>query len=429
MKRFSLTLAIKTGLIRDILTLFTGNAIAFIIPVLVYPLLSRIFSTEDYALFGLYAGVFGFLEIASAGRYDFSIVLPEKDDDAINLVAGGLIVAFLFSLFVLMAVFLFGNQLADALHNMRLAPWLFLLPAGLFFISVSKLCNSWLIRVKNFRASSINKASQKMAEVVVQLTLGTLKAGNGLIFGEFFGRIFNAIFSFYQSLRSGLDRNKVNGSMMLFNLRRYLELPKYGILPSMLNALGGIMPVFIISAYYSGEISGSFNFSRLILSVPFALIAAGISQVLMQEVSVKKNSHLPVSGELFPLAIKLALLSGGAVIVLFFAGPQLFELVFGAKWRTSGEFTSILILSTAVNFVVSPFTILLVVLGRIKWLSRWQIFYFLAISILWVVPHGAINNFLGTLVVIDVVSYMIYGLVIYRTIKSYENNLMTLNRS
>ena len=70
---------------KDIFTLLTGNAVAFIIPVLVYPLLSRIYSTEDYALFGLYIGVFSFLEIASAGRYDFAIVMPEKDEAALNI--------------------------------------------------------------------------------------------------------------------------------------------------------------------------------------------------------------------------------------------------------------------------------------------------------------------------------------------------------
>jgi O-antigen/teichoic acid export membrane protein len=418
---------IKPGLVRDILTLFTGNAIAFIIPVLVYPVLSRIFSPGDYALFGLYAAVFGFLEIASAGRYDFSVVLPEQDEEAVNLVAGGLAVALLFSLLVLVLVFLFGPLAARAFNNPAVAPWLWLLPLGLFFISASKLCNAWLIRVKNFRASSINKASQKIAEVCAQLALGITKTGNGLIFGDVLGRFFNALVSYYQSLRSGFNPHNIHRLAIWHALKRYRDLPKFGILPSMLNALGGIMPVLMISSHYSTDVSGSFNFSRLILSVPFALIAAGISQVLMQQVSVKKNERKPVSDDLFPLALKLAVLSLIATVVLFFAAPSLFELVFGTKWRTSGVFTSILILSTAVSFIVSPFTILLVVLGRIRWLSIWQVFYFVAISVLWFLPRMAILNFLMVLVIVDVLSYSFYGVLIYQAIVRYEKNLTLLN--
>src|SRR5689334_10723059 len=94
----------NSNFIRNILTLSTGNAIAFIIPVILYPVLSRVFAPEDYALFGLYAGVFGFLEIASAGRYDFAVVMPREDNDAMNLVGGALIISICYSFFIFLLV-------------------------------------------------------------------------------------------------------------------------------------------------------------------------------------------------------------------------------------------------------------------------------------------------------------------------------------
>ncbi len=418
-------LHISSTFTRNLLTLITGNTIALIIPIILYPLLSRIFTPEDYALFGVYFSVYIFLEIASAGRYELAVVIPKKDSDATNLVAGSLLISLGYSIFILILVIFFREWLAHKLNNPGLADWLFLLPPSLLLVSISKLCNNWLIRKKQFKASSINKASQKLTETSAQLILGILRTGNGLVLGDVIGRLFNAIFSFYQSFHSGLQRSQVEIKTIKAVLIEYVEFPKFGILPSMLNTLAGMLPVFIISAYYSVEISGSFNFSRIILSVPFALISAGISQVLMQQVSERRNNQETISAELFSLAIKLAILSGLGVIVLWAAGPQLFEIIFGVKWKQSGEFTSILIFSYAISFIVSPFSILLTLLGQIKQLSYWQVFYFVATCFLWMFKEIPVEHFLLALVIIDIISYTLYGALIYRSVKKYEVSLIT----
>jgi O-antigen/teichoic acid export membrane protein len=416
-------LLISSTFTRNLLTLITGNTIALIIPIILYPLLSRIFTPEDYALFGVYFSVYIFLEIASAGRYELAVVIPKKDSDAMNLVAGSLLISLGYSILILILVIFFREWLAQKLNNPGLADWLFILPPSLLLVSISKLCNNWLIRRKQFKASSINKASQKLAETFAQLILGILKTGNGLVLGDATGRLFNAFFSFYQSIHSGLQRSHVDIKTIKALLKQYVEFPKFGILPAMLNTLAGMLPVFIISAYYSAEISGSFNFSRIILSVPFALISAGISQVLMQQVSERRNNQETISAELFSLAIKLAMLSVLGIIVLWAAAPQLFEFIFGIKWKQSGEFTSILIFSYAITFIISPFSILLSVLGKIKLLSIWQVFYFLLSCSLWVLRDVKIETFLFFLVMVDIVSYLLYGLIIYRSVRNYELKL------
>jgi O-antigen/teichoic acid export membrane protein len=410
---------------KNVVTLVSGNAIALLLPIVFYPVLSRVFSPADYALFGLYISVFSFLEIASAGRYDFAVVMPSQDEDAINLVAGGFLISVLFSIFILVLVSFTKDILATSLRNPNLANWLFLLPPALLLVSISKLCNAWLIRIKKFKSASVNKVSQKSAEVSAQLLFGFIRFGNGLVFGDFAGKLFNAGFSIHQSIKSGLNKKLVSISSIRVNLKRYSELPKYNILPSMLNTLGGMLPVFIISRYYAVEESGSFNFSRIILSLPFALIANGISQVISQDVSEKKNNHQPVFKDVLSLVLKLSVLSLIGIITLHFLGAELFEWVFGVKWRLAGEYTSILIFSYAISFMVSPFSMLLVILGKIKWASLWQVFYFSAVCLLWFLNDLPITQFLIALVAIDILAYLLYGLLIYRTIRIYDQDFIT----
>jgi O-antigen/teichoic acid export membrane protein len=409
---------------RNIFTLFTGNAVAFIIPILLYPVLSRIFSPDDYALFGLYIGLFGFLEIASAGRYDFAVMMPAKDEDASSLIAGGLTFAFLYALIVFTIAFFAKGWIAERFNNPDLEPWLLVLPLSLLLISLSKLFNAWLIRVKRFRATSLNKASQKIAESSTQILFGVVKSSNGLILGDLAGRFFNAIFSVYQGQKTGFSVSGISRQSIKSNLRKYADFPKYSIVPSMLNALGGMLPIFIISAFYSTQESGSYNFSRIILSVPFALISAGISQVLMQQVAERRNSNLSIAPDLSSLVLKLSIVSLAGVIVLFWAAPVLFAFVFGSQWHEAGEFTRLLIFSYAVSFVVSPFSVLPMMLGKIKWSSYWQVFYFLFSSILWFLRDFRIYQFLLALVVIDIIAYAIYGWLIYKGVRNYERKLV-----
>ncbi len=417
----------QTTLIRNVLTLFFGNVVAFLVPLVLYPVLSRVFTQADYAVFGLFSSIFAFLEIASTGRYDLAIVIPKQSEDGINLVAGGFLISVLYSLLIFFLVLLLGNFTAQNLNNGDLAKWLLLMPGGLFFISISKLCNAWLIRSKCFKAASVNKASQKIAEGLAQVSLGFLRIGNGLVLGDLAGRFFNAAFSIYQSVKHGLDRNKINFESISANLKTHIEFPKYSILPSMLNTLAGMMPVFIVSMYYSVENSGDFNFSRIVLSVPFALIATGISQVLMQQVSERKRNGEPIEEEVYSLAKKLFAISVIGTVVIFLFGPELFEFVFGAKWKVAGWYTSILILSTSISLVVSPFSILLPTLGRVRWGSYWQVFYFVFVSTLWFLKDIDIIKFFIAIVVVDVISYLLYGVVIVKAIRDYSSTLAKIH--
>jgi O-antigen/teichoic acid export membrane protein len=191
----------------------------------------------------------------------------------------------------------------------------------------------------------------------------------------------------------------------------------------MLNALAGMLPVFIVSSSFSTQVSGNFNFSRIVLSIPFALIASGISQVLMQQVSERRHKNLSFAADVFSLASKLSVLSVIGIFILYFWGAELFVLVFGNQWRSSGQYTSVLIFSYAVSFIVSPFSVLLISLEKIKWAGYWQIFYFAAISVLWFFTGAQIVNFLIALVVIDIISYGLYGFIIYQAVWDYEHNL------
>ena len=67
----------------DILTLIKGNTIAQTIPIIIAPILARIYNPENFADFGLYMSILAILTVFVTGKYELAIMLPKKDRNAL----------------------------------------------------------------------------------------------------------------------------------------------------------------------------------------------------------------------------------------------------------------------------------------------------------------------------------------------------------
>ena len=72
---------------RNVLTLVTGITIAQAIPIAISPILTRIYTAEDFGVFALYMSVASLLAVVATSSYEHAIILPKKDEDAVNIVA------------------------------------------------------------------------------------------------------------------------------------------------------------------------------------------------------------------------------------------------------------------------------------------------------------------------------------------------------
>ena len=86
----------KSEFSRNVLTLMTGTTIAQAIPIAISPILTRIYTPEDFGMFALYMSVASILSVVATGRYELAIMLPKKDEDAVNIVALSIIISFSF---------------------------------------------------------------------------------------------------------------------------------------------------------------------------------------------------------------------------------------------------------------------------------------------------------------------------------------------
>jgi O-antigen/teichoic acid export membrane protein len=157
--------------------------------------------------------------------------------------------------------------------------------------------------------------------------------------------------------------------------------------------------------------------------MPLALISINISQVLLQKVAESSKLKKKILPLILRITMILGALSGIGIIIIELFGVDLFKWVFGDKWETAGKLTTILVFSYAIKFIVSPLTAIFTALEKIKVSSIWQIGYFIAIGCLYLFKDCTIEEFLLYYVLIDLVSYLIYYLLLVGVCKKYDNKI------
>lgn len=398
----------RTEVIQSASILVIGTLVAQSIPILLQPFLRRYFSPEDFGFYSVYISIIGILLVVSSLRYEQTIVLPKTDADAIQLVNISIFISLIFSILVLLIVLIFHSKFLQLLN----IPYdkgfiIYLVPLGTFLLSIFQILNFWLIRKKRFKSISINKLSRRLVEGGTQSIFAFSKFSNGLVIGDIAGQLTNSAVSFYQSFKSGYKLQLPLGLKSKQLLKEYILFPKISLIPAVMSAICYMMPVVFINKYYSAQQAGYFDLTKLILSVPLALIASSFSSVVLNKTSECYRNGKPFLNEIRPLIWIVVAISILEILLILFWSEFFFTLIFGEKWLPSGTMAKYLVFPFALNFITSSFTSVFVAINKIAWQSVWQLFYFMLIFLLPFLSGLSFENFILAYTAIEIVANVV----------------------
>jgi len=419
----------RSTFLRNTSVLLAGTIIAGIIPTLIKPVLTRIYTPEDIGLYFLYFSLVGIFTSIAGMRYELAVPLPEEKADTDRVVIITLIASVIVSAILLLLSFFFRREIASYLEEPRMSKWILIVPVGVFFGGVYQAFNYWLVRHQAFKASAINRVSQKVTDSFLMVVLGYMKISAGQIIGEFIGRAALALTAMFQAMKKGFTFRSYDNKRIKELALKYRDFPLYNSLPSLADAIGMYVPVLFITSLFSVKEAGFFGITRDILSIPLILISRNISQVLFERFAAKKNQGLPVYHEVKKLFLYLTVSTIPFVIILIFIAPELFSFLFGKQYYTSGEYTQILAIAYALRFVNGSLTVVFSALEKIRIASYWQIYFFIAIASLGLLQDVGVSmkQFLWILMVVESVSYCIYLYLCFKVSKDYDNSLIKTN--
>ena len=398
----------------------SGVAIAQAIPIICSPILSRLFTPNDFGLFADFLAIAAFLPIIMSGRYEFAILLPKRDQEAINILSLSCILTVCFFLIFFLILLGFGNSIAELINVNKLAPYMCLIPISALLSTVFLVFNEWCIRKKWFVALGKNKISNSAGIAGTSILFGLTKLQPGLILGEIFGQIFSATSAIVRVLRK--DRYLfayVTKNKMKYFARRYFDYPKFIIPGQFLNTFGGQLPVLVLSSQFGLYEAGLFMMSQRVLGIPITFFGNSFKDVFKQRAAHDFQAHgncVNIFKKTTFLLIKIALIP---FIVLFITAPYFFEFVFGAEWYDAGIYTRYLCVMYLIIFINSPTSSILRIVEKQYVDMIWQACYAVltAVSLLAGVILKDIKITLLLLCICRSIAYLISIYLSYRYAK------------
>ncbi len=357
----------KSEFSRNVLTLMTGTTIAQAIPIAISPILTRIYTPEDFGVLSLFVAISSIFSSIANGRYELAIMLPKKDEDAINIFALGFIITACISLFLLVLVLVFHNYFVALLNNEGIGVWLYFIPIAVFFTGLYNILNYFNNRKKQYKDIANATIIRSIITVVIQLSVGFLKGGaNGLISGQLVSQMFANMKLFKNIVKDKLLISKISKVKIIALAKRYKDFPKFSMWGVLANSLSHHLTNILISTFYSLTTLGFYSLTQRLLATPSSLIGGSIGQVFFQH-ATKERQETAKAIKSFNSSLKKLIILGISFFgILYFVVEDLFIFVFGEEWRVAGYYAKILIPFFCINFISSPLAIVMTVFEKQK---------------------------------------------------------------
>jgi O-antigen/teichoic acid export membrane protein len=339
----------------------SGTAVGQVIAVLAAPVLSRLYSPEDFGAFLIITSIGMAVGTVASLRYEMAIPLPRQHRDARDLVAISALAA-LGTCTALGAVsWILREPILDAFGGGLTSAGLVMALGIALLVAIYRLLNQWALRHHRYAVTAQRNVLQSLVTVLVQLGSGVAGYGGGLSVGLASGQAAGFV-----SLLRGSGLMSVHPSFRVrHNVRRYRKFPLLMTPAGLLNVAGLYMPLLLIASLYGVKVAGFVGLTQRVLGLPMTVIGQSVAQVFLSQLAQRRRDSLTDGYAMFWRATRwLSVVAALVAVTLLAAGPLLFEVAFGEQWRQAGVMSQALGLASAGQLVASALSHTLIVYER-----------------------------------------------------------------
>ncbi len=377
------------GLLRAVLTLVAGGAVAQALPLVLGPWLTRLYTPQQFGVYHLFAAVSANLAVVACARYEFALPLVGDAADAAALRA--------LCLRVLAGVTLASALGAAAWLAWSAHGWTAWLPVAVAVLGWLSLATLWATRAQAYRALAIARVVQYGGAALAQAVAALLGAGlQGLIVAPIAAAaaaaaVLRLPLRDHDSVSScAQSQDPPQGSAAGLRppswrdlARRFRDFPLLNTPHAFMGALQDTVAIGLIAAWQGPVAAGFWGLSLRYLKAPATLVGGAVSQALYPQLAAHGASRDHDADAHAPLRVTregraavrrvmagLALIALPLVLLLWAFAPWAFERLFGPQWRGAGELARTLGLYIGVHFVASPLAVVTLAWGAQAWALR-----------------------------------------------------------
>ena len=349
------------GFARNVMQLATGTAIAQVAPLLVTPVLTRLYSPTQFGEFGIFSAFLLGLSIIASGRYEIAVPLPASNRTAFELVALSVLIAAAFSLLIMalgLAALTPAGRTAAAGLNVRLTA-LLMLPVGVLSASTMQSCSYWLTRQGKFALVARARSITGRAHGGIRCGAGhrgRICGASHLASGRLSRRIGRSPGAVLAADGAGIRDVSAEGLRLVS--REYRAFPLLNGGNAVMDAIRESGTLVVFGMLFGAAATGFLSRTLRLLRAPVSLVGQAVAQVYFPAVGRAQAEHRSVR-ELTARTMKSVLaLSVPLYLAVLLLGPWAFGVVLGEQWVTSGTYARVLSPWLALVLVLSSLSLL-----------------------------------------------------------------------
>lgn len=396
-------------MLRAVLTLLAGGALAQALPLLLGPWLTRLYRPEDFGVYHLFAALAANAAVVACARYEFALPLARDEAEATALRT--LCLRLLAATVAVCAVAATGWALWAG------SVWPLWLPAAVGALGLVSLATLNATRAQRFAGLAVARVVQHGGGALAQVAAGLLQAGvTGLIVAP----IAAALAAVAALGWPGPARAARAQWQAVARLHR--SFPVLNTPHAFLGALQDTLAVALVAGSLGPAAAGAWGLALRYLKAPATLVGGAVSQALYPRLAQQADGRAAAPGRspvgvvvaagvdatdpsdaghptgplnataggpapaAPPAAVSgctregralvvrtmalLALLAAPLVAALWGLGPWLFTWAFGPAWADAGELARALALYIGLHFVASPLGVVTMAWQAQAWALR-----------------------------------------------------------
>ncbi len=400
---------------RSLMMLSTGTIIAQLLAVLVSPLLTRLLSEYELALFAFALSIVNTFQAAVNGAYNNGIVVEEDEHKVHALIKLSLIVGVILSVLIGIGSYLYIIFFSkDNYPALLIAAFVLLTLLSTGLIQTLTAYNN---RRKDYKTIAAVGVYRSVFQNLGNVLSGLLRLGApGLLFSYVLGnaagirRQAKEIKPEIPAIRAVPTRE------VKAVARENYRYPLFTAPSYFINSLSFSSITFFIEALFEFRLLAYYSMSMRILGLPLALISANVGKIFMADASNEFNKTGTFRRTFNRMSLFLMAIALPMGIVMFFFAPPLSRWAFGPGWEVAGEYIKILTPMFLIRFIataVSPgymicgkqrtdaFLQALLLIASVSafLLARWQ--------------HYPIESFLWAISVFKSLVYLVYFMMLW----------------
>tara|TARA_R110000796_G_scaffold14444_18_gene47218 strand:+ start:7567 stop:8817 length:1251 start_codon:yes stop_codon:yes gene_type:complete len=331
----------KVSKLKPYLFILSGNLVGTVLQFLLLPVLTRIYSVDDFAMYSIIVNWSMVAYLFSTFRYDTPILQAINQEEVSSLntfcFIGSLLVA------IVSFILLYFNILSVSQEGFVFVLAVLTSCSFLGYSLVEVVCKN-LLFFEDYKSVGYVRSIITVFTAISQIGLSYLfVSGEGLIFARLMAIFIVLIVSVivikkYSSIRTLFSFNLALNRIVF---KKYINFPKVDFPSNLLNYVSSNLP-YIFIPFYFGLVPemGLYALVGRTLQAPTNLLRNSIKNVFHKEIAIRYQSgQFPFDYLLKTLWIIFFGCLPFSLLIVFF-GAEIFSFLFSNEWNEAGEIAS-----------------------------------------------------------------------------------------